>query len=186
MDIDNRLHRPHFFFTGSNIPSNASYNSHCIWLWVFSTLCFACLCLFVVCVQLCFILWKLEKQYHHIITMIHEHLICRRFYSFIWLKIYHINLCADEDEEGDRITVRGDEELQAMINGVGFKITSTSISVIIIVIFIIRHTCSCVLYKVGDLKFIIHDVTTWWYYWHAKIGYRVYILIWYRSTLNSG
>ena len=72
--------------------------------------------------------------------------------SFISLKIYHINLCADEDEEGDRITVRGDEELQAMINGVGFKITSTSISIIIIVIFIIRYTCSCVLYTVGDLK----------------------------------
>ena len=28
-------------------------------------------------------------------------------------------LTIDEDEEGDRITVRGDEELQAMINGVG-------------------------------------------------------------------
>lgn len=26
----------------------------------------------------------------------------------------------DEDEEGDRITVRGDEELQAMINGVNY------------------------------------------------------------------
>ena len=28
------------------------------------------------------------------------------------------NSIADEDEEGDRITVRGDEELQAMITGV--------------------------------------------------------------------
>ena len=37
----------------------------------------------------------------------------------IFLLCPHCCLIIDEDEEGDRITVRGDEELQAMINGVG-------------------------------------------------------------------
>lgn len=33
-------------------------------------------------------------------------------------EIIDLDSIADEDEEGDRITVRGDEELQAMISGV--------------------------------------------------------------------
>ena len=36
-----------------------------------------------------------------------------------WFLLCYLTL--DEDEEGDRITVRGDEELQAMINGVGLS-----------------------------------------------------------------
>ena len=76
----------------------------------------------------------------------------------IWLIIYHINLRADEDEEGDRITVRGDEELQAMINGVGFKITSISIIIIKSLLGILAH---------------VYCTTTWLYYWDWNIGYRL-------------
>ena len=75
----------------------------------------------------------------------------------IWLIIYHINLPADEDEEGDRITVRGDEELQAMINGVGFKITSISIIIIISksLLGMLAHVC-CTKLKTC--------VSTWYHY----------------------
>ena len=45
-----------------------------------------------------------------------------KFHSLSNLDPYFFNPFADEDEEGDRITVRGDEELQAMISGVGINI----------------------------------------------------------------
>lgn len=44
-----------------------------------------------------------------------------KFHSLSNLDPYLFNPFADEDEEGDRITVRGDEELQAMISGVGIN-----------------------------------------------------------------
>ena len=86
----------------------------------------------------------------------------------IWLIIYHINLRADEDEEGDRITVRGDEELQAMINGVGFKITSISIIIIIIksLLGILAHVC-CTKLKTC--------VNTWYHYMIVLLGLKHWI-----------
>ena len=41
------------------------------------------------------------------------------WFNSLYFNILIWNSIADEDEEGDRITVRGDEELQAMITGVG-------------------------------------------------------------------
>ena len=86
----------------------------------------------------------------------------------IWLIIYHIHLRADEDEEGDRITVRGDEELQAMINGVGFKITSISIIIIIIksLLGILAHEC-CTKLKTC--------VSTWYHYMIVLLGLKHWI-----------
>ena len=48
--------------------------------------------------------------YSRILNFIHS--------SFPLLCFFPLEI--DEDEEGDRITVRGDEELQAMINGVNY------------------------------------------------------------------
>lgn len=86
----------------------------------------------------------------------------------IWLIIYHIHIRADEDEEGDRITVRGDEELQAMINGVGFKITSINIIIIIIksLLGILAHEC-CTKLKTC--------VSTWYHYMIVLLGLKHWI-----------
>ena len=174
MDIENRLHIQYsslLFFTGSNIPSNASYNSHCIWLWVFSTLCFACLCLFVALCSIAFysletgkatVMWCVQYYDDTCMYIWFVEVLC------IWLIIYHIHLRADEDEEGDRITVRGDEELQAMINGVGFKITSISIIIIIIksLLGILAHEC-CTKLKTC--------VSTWYHYMIVLLGLKHWI-----------
>lgn len=136
-----RLHVPHCYFlqeaisqvmphtTATAFDCEFSVTLHCM-LWVSLLVC----CFVFNCI-LFFGNWKSNCYVCAILWA---------WYMYIWfvevscrgLIIYHINLCADEDEEGDRITVRGDEELQAMINGVGFKITSTSIIIIIIAILI--------------------------------------------------
>lgn len=171
MDIENSLHIPHCYFLQEAISQVMPHTTATAFDCEFSvlyTVCFVCLCVFVVLCSIAF--YFLETGKATVMWCVQFFLLSiLRWYMYIWfvevswLIIYHINLRADEDEEGDRITVRGDEELQAMINGVGFKITSTSILIIIIVIIfksslgILAHVC---LYKVGDLcKYMIplHD-----------------------------
>lgn len=65
----------------------------------------------IVKVCVCFLVLDLKLQ--HILK-----------YWILSIQVFHycvfFPLEIDEDEEGDRITVRGDEELQAMINGVNY------------------------------------------------------------------
>ena len=54
---------------------------------------------------------------------------------FLGNYLIYCTYITDEDEEGDRITVRGDEELQAMINGVGHSFDCIPT--------VLSYTCIC-------------------------------------------